>query len=109
MPICQPPAGKTDTGEKASDLGCMVFVCLFLTHCYVLFSHRQLIVTDKPGSVGVPVAASLAIVSRTHLRIQPYGIEGEIAIQVGQTVMQNYLENRPADAKAYFYLNGSRW
>lgn len=68
MPISQPPAGKGDT------------------------------VTDKPGSVGVPVAASVAIVSRSHLTPQPFGAEGEIAIS-GPTVMKNYLENPEADAK----------
>jgi len=73
MPISQPPAGKGDT------------------------------VTDKPGSVGVPVAASVAIVSRSHLTPQPFGAEGEIAIS-GPTVMKNYLENPEADAKNYFYL-----
>ena len=31
--------------------------------------------TDKPGSVGVPVATSLAIVNRTNLRPQPWGVE----------------------------------
>ena len=40
MPISQPPAGKIDT------------------------------LTDKPGSVGVPVAASTAIVNRSNLRPQ---------------------------------------
>lgn len=73
MPISQPPAGKGDT------------------------------VTDKPGSVGMPVATSLAIVSRSHLRPQPFGAEGEIAIS-GDTVMKKYLENPEADAKNYFFL-----
>ena len=54
--------------------------------------------TDKPGSVGCPVAASVAIVSRSHLTPQPFGAEGEIAIS-GPTVMKNYLENPEADAK----------
>lgn len=74
MPISQPPAGKIDT------------------------------LTDKPGSVGVPVAASTAIVSRGNLVPQPYGVEGEIAIS-GPTVLKEYLENPKADAKAYFFLN----
>lgn len=73
MPISQPPAGKGDT------------------------------VTDRPGSVGCPVATNLAIVSRSHLRPQPYGQEGEIAIS-GDTVMKSYLENPEADAKNYFLL-----
>ena len=73
MPISQPPAGKTDT------------------------------LTDKPGSVGVPVAASTAIVSRSTLRPQPHGEEGEIAI-CGPTVLKNYLDNPAADKKSYFFL-----
>ena len=73
MPISQPPAGKTDS------------------------------LTDKPGSVGVPVAASTAIVSRSTLRPLPPGAEGEIAI-CGPTVLKNYLDNPVADKKAYFFL-----
>ena len=73
MPISQPPAGKIDT------------------------------LTDKPGSVGVPVAASTAIVSRSTLRPQPHGAEGEIAI-CGPTVLKKYLDNPVADKKAYFFL-----
>jgi len=74
MPISQPPAGKLDT------------------------------FTSKPGSVGVPVAASTAIVSRSRYRPQPPGTEGEIAI-CGPTVLKKYLNNPSADLKAYFYLS----
>ena len=73
MPISQPPAGKGDT------------------------------LTDKPGSVGVPVAASTAIVSRSTLRPVKHGAEGEIAIS-GPTVLTNYLKNPDADRKSYFDL-----
>ena len=57
---------------------------------------------DKPGSVGVPVAASLAIVNRSNLRLQPYGMEGEIAIS-GPTILQHYLDNPEADRKSHFF------
>lgn len=73
MPISQPPAGKIDT------------------------------LTDKPGSVGVPIAASTVIVNRINLRPQPYGEEGEIAI-FGPTVLKRYLENPAADMKSFFLL-----
>ena len=73
MPISQPPAGKTD------------------------------MITDKPGSVGVPVATSLAIVDSTTLKPLPFGREGEIAIS-GPTVISNYLNNQDADRKAFFQL-----
>eukprot|EP00804_Cyclotella_cryptica_P020769 CCRYP_016601-RB/>CCRYP_016601-RB protein AED:0.06 eAED:0.06 QI:244/1/1/1/0.75/0.76/13/968/1468 len=73
MPISQPPAGKGDT------------------------------IFTKPGSVGCPVAASVAIVSRVDYRPQPYGVEGEIAI-CGKMVMDRYLENPSADSKSYFLL-----
>mmetsp|Transcript_4011 Transcript_4011/g.6002 ORF Transcript_4011/g.6002 Transcript_4011/m.6002 type:complete len:875 (-) Transcript_4011:291-2915(-) len=73
MPISQPPAGKKDTLQ------------------------------DKPGSVGVPVAASLAIVNRTTLRPAKYGEEGEIAIS-GPNVLKHYLHNPDADSKSYFDL-----
>ena len=59
---------------------------------------------SRPGSVGVPVAASTAIVSRSNLRPQPLGIEGEIAIS-GPTVLTNYLNNPEADQKSFFYLS----
>eukprot|EP00986_Skeletonema_menzelii_P004528 scaffold1545_cov124-Skeletonema_menzelii.AAC.11 len=74
MPISQPPAGRDDS----------------------FFS--------KPGSVGVPVAASTAIVSRGNLRPQPPGVEGEIAIS-GPTVLKNYLANPEADQKSFFFLS----
>jgi acyl-CoA synthetase (AMP-forming)/AMP-acid ligase II len=60
--------------------------------------------TDKPGSVGVPVAASTAIVNRANLRPQPPGVEGEIAIS-GPTVLKKYLANPGADQKSYFFLS----
>jgi len=74
MPISQPPAGKIDT------------------------------LSSKPGTVGVPVAASTAIVNQVTLRPQPYGVEGEIAIS-GPTVLKKYLENETADMKSYFFLS----
>ena len=73
MPISQPPAGKGDTLQT------------------------------KPGSVGVPVAASVAIVNSSTLRLQPAGIEGEIAIS-GPTVMNEYQDNQEANSKSFFYL-----
>lgn len=73
MPISQPPAGKADT------------------------------LADKPGSVGVPVAASVAIVSSSTLRPRPLGEEGENAIS-GPTVMKNYLDNPEANRKSFFEL-----
>jgi len=73
MPISQPPAGKGDT------------------------------LIDKPGSVGIPVAASTAIVSRSTLRPMKHGEEGEIAIS-GPTILVNYLKNPDADRKSYFDL-----
>ena len=73
MPIAQPTAGKRD------------------------------MITDKPRSVGVPVAASLAVVSRSRYRPQPFGTEGEIAIS-GPTVMKSYLDNPDANNHSFFYL-----
>jgi acyl-CoA synthetase (AMP-forming)/AMP-acid ligase II len=60
-------------------------------------------ITDKPGSVGVPVAGSLAIVDSNSLKPLPFGKEGEIAIS-GSTVINNYLNNGEADRKSYFQL-----
>lgn len=57
----------------------------------------------KPGSVGMPVAASCAIVSRTTRRPQPPGVEGEIAIS-GPTVLEQYLANPAADSRYSFYI-----
>ena len=73
MPISQPPYGKTD------------------------------MVMDKPGSVGVPVSGSMAIVNISNLRVTSHGEEGEIAI-CGPTVMGHYLNNKEADKKAFFEL-----
>ena len=73
MPISQPPSGKMD------------------------------MISDKPGSVGCPVAASMAIVNSANLRPVPHGQEGEVAI-CGPTVIKNYLNNEEADRKNYFEL-----
>ena len=72
MPITQPPVGKHD------------------------------MIDDKPGSVGVSIAASVAIVNGT-LRPLPHGEVGELAIS-GSTVMKAYLDNLDADRKSFFYL-----
>jgi len=73
MPITQPPVGKHD------------------------------MIVDKPGSVGVSIAASVAIVNGS-LRPLPHGEVGEIAIS-GSTVMKHYLDNIDADRKSFFYLH----
>lgn len=73
MPITQPPAGKTD------------------------------MIIRKPGSVGIPVAASMAVVNSSTLRPLPYGQEGEIAI-CSSTVMNKYLHNQEVDRKVFFEL-----
>ena len=78
MPISQPPRGMVDQLQK------------------------------KPGSVGVPVAASCAIVSRATLRPQPPGSKGEVAIS-GSTVLTSYLNNEAADRKAYFYITAPQY
>jgi acyl-CoA synthetase (AMP-forming)/AMP-acid ligase II len=59
---------------------------------------------EKEGSVGVPVAASLAVVDEKTFVPQPFGRPGVIAIS-GPTVMQNYLHNPTADASSYFILS----
>lgn len=74
MPISQPPAGKLDT------------------------------IQDKPGSVGVPVAADVVIVNPATLQPQLYGFEGEISIRASSLVMEEYLDNPEATTKSFFYL-----
>lgn len=64
---------------------------------------RGNILVEKPGSVGVPVAASTAIVSRNTLRPLPFGEEGEIAIS-GPTILEQYFQNNDANRKSYFEL-----
>lgn len=76
MPISQPPRG--------------------------LPPHVQ--IHEKPGSVGVPTAASLAIIDPKSLVPMPPGVAGVIAIS-GQTVMTNYLENPDADVANFFLLS----
>ncbi len=55
----------------------------------------------QPGSVGVPLTASLAIVDPVSLQPLPFGEEGEVAIS-GETVFSGYQNNDDAN-------NGSRF
>lgn len=59
---------------------------------------------QKNGSVGIAIAASMAIVDPTTLAPQPPGLRGVIAIS-GPTVMRNYLNNPKADMENYFLLS----
>ena len=58
----------------------------------------------KSGTVGVAIAASMAIVDPTTLAPQPAGLPGVVAIS-GPHVMQNYLNNPKADAASFFLLS----
>ena len=53
--------------------------------------------------MGIPIAASLAIVDSATFRVLPYGQVGEVAIS-GPTVIRRYLNNPEADKKAFFEL-----
>ena len=61
------------------------------------------ILTNKPGSVGVLVAALLVVVSCTHHRPQPCCVKGKLVI-LDPTVMQGYLDNPDANNRSFFYL-----
>ncbi|MGY3958527.1 AMP-binding protein [Aeromonas popoffii] len=58
---------------------------------------------QKPGAVGVPITASLAIVDSTSLRPLPFGSEGEVAIS-GETVFTGYQDNQDANNSSRFLL-----
>ena len=58
---------------------------------------------QQPGSVGVPVSASMAVVDPVTLRPLPFGVEGEIAIS-GPTVFTGYLGNGDANQQSRFLL-----
>ncbi len=59
--------------------------------------------SQQPESVGVPVAASMAVVDPVTLRPQPFGTVGEVAIS-GPTVFTGYLNNDLADLQSRFLL-----
>eukprot|EP00308_Calcidiscus_leptoporus_P011576 CAMPEP_0119370154 /NCGR_PEP_ID=MMETSP1334-20130426/16552_1 /TAXON_ID=127549 /ORGANISM="Calcidiscus leptoporus, Strain RCC1130" /LENGTH=2388 /DNA_ID=CAMNT_0007387159 /DNA_START=53 /DNA_END=7219 /DNA_ORIENTATION=- len=59
---------------------------------------------EKNGSVGIAVAASMAIVDPVTLAPQPPGERGVIAIS-GPTVITSYLNNPKADADNFFLLS----
>lgn len=58
---------------------------------------------QQPGSVGVPIAASMAVVDPITLRPLPFGVEGEVAIS-GPTVFTGYLDNPTANQQSRFLL-----
>jgi acyl-CoA synthetase (AMP-forming)/AMP-acid ligase II/peptidoglycan/LPS O-acetylase OafA/YrhL len=58
---------------------------------------------QKPASVGVPVAASLAIVDPITLRPLPFGNRGEVVIS-GPTVFSNYERNLNANNYSRFLM-----
>lgn len=58
---------------------------------------------QQPGSVGVPVAASMAVVDPATLRPLPFGVEGEIAIS-GPTVFKGYRDNPLANQRSRFLM-----
>lgn len=58
---------------------------------------------QQPESVGVPVAASMAVVDPVTLRPQPFGAVGEVAIS-GPTVFTGYLNNDQANLQSRFLL-----
>ena len=62
---------------------------------------------QKPGSVGVPIAASMAVVDPVNLRPLPFGNEGEIAIS-GSTVFAGYMDNPDANMQSRFLLKSHK-
>ena len=58
---------------------------------------------QQPGAVGVPVAASMAVVDPVTLRPQPFGVAGDIAIS-GPTVFAGYLDNPAANQQSRFLM-----
>ena len=61
------------------------------------------VLSEKPGTVGVPVTSSLAIVNAVTLRPLPPGVPGVVAIS-GPTMMDRYLNNPDADRMSFFHL-----
>ncbi|KDB08851.1 Long-chain-fatty-acid--CoA ligase [Burkholderia sp. lig30] len=58
---------------------------------------------QQPGSVGVPVTASMAVVDSATLRPLPFGVVGEVALS-GPTVFSGYLNNQAANRQSRFLL-----
>ena len=77
MPISSPPAGNEFATQR----------------------------TARPGTVGVPIAASLAVVDRTSLAPLPYGVPGAIAI-CGPSVLKGYVDAAD-DRDAFFLLSAA--
>lgn len=58
---------------------------------------------QEPGSVGVPMTASMAVVDPVTLRPLPFGTVGEVAI-AGTTVFAGYLNNERTNVQSRFLL-----
>ena len=77
MPISSPPVGRDFVNQRS----------------------------ERPGSVGVPVAASLAVVDPSSFAPLPLGLPGAIAIG-GPTVLRGYADAAD-DRSAYFLLSAA--
>lgn len=62
---------------------------------------------QQPGSVGVPVAVSMAVVDPVTLRPLPFGVAGDVAIS-GPTVFAGYMDNPVANEQSRFLLRPRR-
>lgn len=61
---------------------------------------------QTPGAVGVPVAASMAVVDPQTMQPLPFGSRGEVAIS-GPTVFSGYMNNDEANAKSRFLMRSA--
>lgn len=62
---------------------------------------------QQPGSVGVPVTVSMAVVDPATLRPLPFGVAGDVAIS-GPTVFAGYVDNPAANEQSRFLLQSHR-
>mmetsp|Transcript_46518 Transcript_46518/g.108440 ORF Transcript_46518/g.108440 Transcript_46518/m.108440 type:complete len:1166 (-) Transcript_46518:152-3649(-) len=93
-----------DALELRRIFGCTVLPTYSMSECMPIAQPPLAYGLDKPGSVGLPIGASVCIAAVTG-EVLPTGEVGEVCLR-GPVVTQGYLEDSVANSAAFFQQEG---